>query len=36
MRQHLNGAMLMGIDGILARGCTIGHDITARSMPALS
>jgi hypothetical protein len=36
MRQYRSGAVLIGIDGILARGCTIGHDIAARSMRALS
>jgi hypothetical protein len=36
MRRHLGGAVLMGIGGILAGGCTIGQGITAGSMLALS
>lgn len=36
MRRHLFGAVLMGIGGILAGGCTIGQGITAGSMLALS
>jgi uncharacterized protein len=36
MRRHLAGAVLMGIGGILAGGCTIGQGITAGSMLALS
>lgn len=36
MRRHLGGAVLMGIGGILAGGCTIGQGLTAGSMLALS
>lgn len=36
MRRHLCGALLMGVGGILAGGCTIGQGITAGSMLALS
>jgi uncharacterized membrane protein YedE/YeeE len=36
MRRHLGGAVLMGLGGILAGGCTIGQGITAGSMLALS
>lgn len=36
MRRHLAGAVLMGIGGILAGGCTIGQGLTAGSMLALS
>jgi len=36
MRRHLTGAVLMGIGGILAGGCTIGQGITAGSMLSLS
>lgn len=36
MRRHLCGAVLMGMGGILAGGCTIGQGITAGSMLALS
>ncbi|MEW6767937.1 MAG: YeeE/YedE family protein [Pseudomonadota bacterium] len=36
MRRHLGGAVLMGLGGILAGGCTIGQGITAGSVLALS
>ncbi len=36
MRRHLVGAVLMGVGGILAGGCTIGQGLTAGSMLALS
>lgn len=36
MRRHLGGAVLMGVGGILAGGCTIGQGITAGSMLSLS
>jgi uncharacterized protein len=36
MRRHLGGAVLMGVGGILAGGCTIGQGITAGSVLALS
>ncbi len=36
MRRHLSGAVLMGVGGILAGGCTIGQGLTAGSMLALS
>ncbi|MBN9587348.1 MAG: lipocalin [Afipia sp. 62-7] len=36
MRRHLTGAVLMGVGGILAGGCTIGQGLTAGSMLALS
>jgi uncharacterized membrane protein YedE/YeeE len=36
MRRHLAGAVLMGMGGILAGGCTIGQGLTAGSMLALS
>lgn len=36
MRRHVAGAVLMGIGGILAGGCTIGQGITAGSILALS
>lgn len=36
MRRYLSGAVLMGIGGILAGGCTIGQGITAGSLLALS
>jgi uncharacterized protein len=32
MRRHLTGAVLMGIGGIMAGGCTIGQGLTAGSM----
>ena len=36
MRRHLLGAILMGVGGVLAGGCTIGQGITAGSLLALS
>jgi uncharacterized membrane protein YedE/YeeE len=36
MRRHLAGAVLMGVGGVLAGGCTIGQGLTAGSMLALS
>ncbi|MCA0406451.1 MAG: YeeE/YedE family protein [Proteobacteria bacterium] len=36
MRRHLFGAVLMGVGGVLAGGCTIGQGLTAGSLLALS
>jgi uncharacterized protein len=36
MRRHLLGATLMGLGGVLARGCTIGQGISAASTLSLS
>lgn len=36
MRRHLAGAILMGLGGVLARGCTIGQGMTAGSALAVS
>jgi uncharacterized membrane protein YedE/YeeE len=36
MRRHILGAVLMGIGGVLARGCTIGQGMSAASMLAIS
>lgn len=36
MRRHLVGAVLMGLGGVLAGGCTIGQGLGAGSMLALS
>jgi len=36
MRRHLIGAVLMGLGGILAGGCTIGQGLTAGSLTAVS
>ncbi len=36
MRRHMLGALLMGIGGVLARGCTIGQGMTAASALAIS
>jgi uncharacterized membrane protein YedE/YeeE len=36
MRRHLVGAVLMGVGGVMAGGCTIGQGLTAGSMLALS
>jgi uncharacterized membrane protein YedE/YeeE len=36
MRRHIAGAVLMGVGGILAGGCTIGQGITAGSVLSLS
>jgi uncharacterized protein len=34
MRRHLTGAVLMGLGGVLAGGCTIGQGLTAGSLMA--
>lgn len=36
MRRHLTGAMLMGLGGVLARGCTIGQGMSAASALTVS
>lgn len=36
MRRHILGAMLMGVGGVLAQGCTIGQGLSAASVLALS
>jgi uncharacterized protein len=36
MKRHLLGAVLMGIGGVLAGGCTIGQGLTAGSLLAVS
>jgi uncharacterized membrane protein YedE/YeeE len=36
MRRHLLGAVLMGIGGVLARGCTIGQGLTGTSALSLA
>jgi uncharacterized membrane protein YedE/YeeE len=36
MRRHMAGAVLMGIGGVLAGGCTIGQGLTAGSVLSLS
>jgi hypothetical protein len=36
MRRHIAGAVLMGVGGILAGGCTIGQGMTAGSVLSLS
>lgn len=36
MRRHLLGACLMGIGGVLARGCTIGQGLSAASTLAVT
>lgn len=36
MRRHLLGAVLMGVGGVLAGGCTIGQGLTAGSLLAVS
>ena len=36
MRQHLLGAALMGLGGVLAGGCTIGQGLTAGSLLAVT
>ena len=36
MRRHLVGAVLMGLGGVLARGCTIGQGMSAASVLAIS
>lgn len=36
MRRHLLGAVLMGVGGVLAGGCTIGQGLTAGSLLAIT
>jgi uncharacterized membrane protein YedE/YeeE len=36
MRRHLLGAVLMGLGGVMARGCTIGQGMSAASVLAVS
>ena len=36
MRRHLTGAVLMGLGGVLAGGCTIGQGLSAGSLLAMS
>ena len=36
MRRHMIGAVLMGLGGVLARGCTIGQGMSAASALAVS
>jgi uncharacterized membrane protein YedE/YeeE len=36
MRRHIMGAILMGIGGVMARGCTIGQGLTAFSLTAVT
>jgi uncharacterized membrane protein YedE/YeeE len=36
MKRHLLGAVLMGVGGVLAGGCTIGQGLTAGSLMAMS
>ncbi len=36
MRRHLLGAVLMGLGGVLARGCTIGQGLSAASTLAVT
>lgn len=36
MRRHMAGAALMGVGGVLARGCTIGQGMSAASALAIS
>ncbi len=36
MRRHLTGALLMGLGGVMAGGCTIGQGISAASTLAIS
>ena len=36
LRRHLGGALLMGIGGVLAAGCTIGQGVSAASVLAVS
>ena len=36
LRRHLGGALLMGIGGVLAAGCTVGQGVSAASVLALS
>lgn len=36
MKRHLLGAALMGLGGVLARGCTIGQGLSAGSLTSIS
>lgn len=36
LRRHLGGAVMMGIGGVLAAGCTIGQGVSALSVMAIS
>ena len=36
MKRHISGAVLMGVGGVLAGGCTIGQGLTAGSLLAVS
>jgi uncharacterized membrane protein YedE/YeeE len=36
MRRHIAGAVLMGLGGVLARGCSIGQGMSAASALAIS
>lgn len=36
MRRHIAGAVLMGVGGVLTRGCTIGQGLSAGSLLAVS
>jgi len=36
MKRHLTGAVLMGVGGVLAGGCTIGQGLSAGSLLAMS
>ena len=36
MRRHIFGAILMGLGGVMARGCTIGQGISGASMLAVT
>jgi uncharacterized protein len=36
MRRHLFGAMLMGLGGVLAQGCTVGQGLSAASTLSIS
>jgi len=36
MRRHLGGAFLMGVGGVLAKGCTIGQGLSAASATAMT
>ena len=36
MRRHVLGALMMGLGGVLARGCTIGQGLSAASALSLT
>lgn len=36
LRRHLGGALLMGVGGVLAAGCTLGQGVSAASVLAVS